>query len=204
MNTLSRNELTTMAVQIVRDAGTDAALRVYAPRDVPTSNRQHPCILAYTPHEVKNGIMTGGVPEFNTLVMLVLTCRTQGPTAELAQDAADRLSVQVERALLRSAEFVAAVQKFVSVETQVTVNGENEMHLGEAHITFTLEIFQDYDPTDELEDSLEGVNLHLDAISPADLTGTYDNPPFPASVPPAPRTHGPDGRDEGGLQIDFP
>ena len=35
-------------------------------------------------------------------------------------------------------------------------------------------------------------------------SGTYTGSPFPGSVTAAPRTTGPDGRDEGALQIDLP
>lgn len=204
MNTMRRRALMELAVAKIKARGTPAGRRVYMPRDVPTGDTEYPCVLAYTPHELKEGIMPGGVPEFNTTVMLTLVCRTAGNSADVAEDVADELAAAVEDALLLDSEFVRAVQQFKSVETQVTVNGENERHLGEATLTFALEIFQDYDPAYEIEDRLEGVNLYLDAISPADATGTYTNAPFPAAVKPAPRTEGPDGRAEGALQINFP
>lgn len=203
-NTLRRDDLLTLAVETIKRKGTLAGRRVYAPRDVPTAQIDYPCVIAYTPHEMKNSIMAGGVPEFNTTVALQILCRTTGVTGYAAQADADDLAKQVENALLRDPEFVRTVQRFDSVETTITLNGEHEYHLAEASVTFGLEIFQDYDPGDEIEDVLEGIDIHVDAITPADATGTYANPPFPASVTPAPRTQGPDGRDEGALQIDFP
>lgn len=51
---------------------------------------------------------------------------------------------------------------------------------------------------------LDSIGLHVDTAQPFDPNGTYANPPFPASVHPAPRTSGPDGRDEGALNINLP
>lgn len=204
MNTLRRDDLLNMAVEIVKRKGTAAGRRVYALRDVPTEEPDYPCIIVYTPHEMKKSIMTGGVPEFDTTVAMQFLCRTTGVTGYAAQYAADLLARQVEDALLLDPEFVRTVQRFDSVETTMTLNGEHEYHVAEAAVTFGLEIFQDYDPGDSIEDTLEGIDIHVDAITPADATGTYANPPFPSSVTPAPRTQGPDGRDEGALRIDFP
>jgi hypothetical protein len=48
------------------------------------------------------------------------------------------------------------------------------------------------------------VNLHADLISQFDPLGVYGALLFPDAVQPAPRTAGPDGRDEGYVEINFP
>lgn len=75
---------------------------------------------------------------------------------------------------------------------------------------------------------LQGIDIHADTAAPYDARGTYPTGPghigtdfvvgsspagvpapsagsvFPSAIAPAPRVSGPDGRDEGGLQINLP
>jgi hypothetical protein len=51
---------------------------------------------------------------------------------------------------------------------------------------------------------LQTVDINVDTAAPFDPNGTYANPPFPSAVNPAPRTSGPDGRNEGALTISLP
>jgi hypothetical protein len=50
---------------------------------------------------------------------------------------------------------------------------------------------------------LQHISITNDLTNVFDATGIYDNPPFPDAVNAAPRTAGPDGRAEGGLDIDL-
>ena len=57
---------------------------------------------------------------------------------------------------------------------------------------------------DPVPSAFQEAQIHLDTTTPFDASGTYPNPPFPDAVQPAPRTSGPDGRAEGGLDIQLP
>ena len=67
-------------------------------------------------------------------------------------------------------------------------------------LAFGLEFFELYEPNAPID--LQTITLNVDLQNIFDATGTYSNPPFPAAVVPAPRTTGPDGRDEGYVEAD--
>ncbi len=184
-------------------AGTDAGRRVFVPRDWPTQGAEYPCILVQTPREVKVSKWKGQ-PEFDTTVTVSVTGRVQGGTPEQAEGFADQLGNQIEQAVLTDFDLIRSIEQFTTVITDIRVSNDGEYHIGEVQVALDLQVFQVFEPTDNPANtaSLNNLRLHLDAINPYDATGSYSSE-FPASVTTAPRTSGPDGRDEGGLNLDL-
>ena len=93
-----------------------------------------------------------------------------------------------------------------SIHTRTEISSNGERHSGAADISVDLEVFEAFDPA-ELSGAafpaLLGATVHIDCIAPFDATGTYPDAPFPASVDPAVRAAGPDGRDEARLDINL-
>ena len=199
-----RRDLRELVKTALLDAGTDAGRKVYTPRDWPTVTGQYPNILIQTPKETK--ISKGRfAPAFDTTVHVAITGRVEAGTAEKAEDLADTLADQIELAILTNYDLIKVLQQFSSVETDVLVSAEGEMHIGEVQMMVAIEVFQEFDPIESTltsDDDLERVDIHIDALAPFDESGTYTGSPFPDSVTDAPRTLGPDGRDEGALTFD--
>ena len=158
------------------------------------------------------------LPEFTTSVSLEILLRVQGLTAEAAQDALEALGYSVEQALFTSYSAVGMLNRFSSIETEVEITSEGREHLGRASMRVTGELFESFDPTQTAPAPttwtvtppstvpLASVGVHADLTNVFDPSGTYapspDAPPYTPT--PAPRTSGPDGRDEGALDIQLP
>jgi hypothetical protein len=87
------------------------------------------------------------------------------------------------------------------VSTNSTIDASGERIVG--GLTMTLDIDLAEMDWEIVFPSLEGVDIHVDTASPFDAQGTYAGTLFPDSVMSAPRTSGPDGRDEGYITIDL-
>jgi hypothetical protein len=143
-------------------------------------------------------------------VTLEIESRAAGANAAAAQDAIELLDFAIEQALFTNYALVSLVQQMnIDSETEITADGR--VHFGATKMTIRCEICEVFDPLLDAPAPLQpvavplaGVNLHVDMIGTFDPNGTYLNPPFPSSVTPAPRSSGPDGRDEGALNINFP
>lgn len=147
------------------------------------------------------------MPEFTTTATLDILLRASATTREAAQDAIEDLANKTELAVFGAPSIVKLLQQIANVTSTTEINGEGSAYQAETLISFDCEFFEVFDPTviaPANYPALEGVNVHVDAGRPYDANGVYLDPPFPASVTPAPRTTGPDGRDEGYLQIDLP
>lgn len=209
-----------------------AGVTVESPGDWETAPSALPEIKLRVPAErkVSKGRL---MPTFDTTVSMELIARVQGRTASEAQDAIDDLCNKVERAILGAPSFIEVLQQVSMVDSRVRVTAEGEQHLGEAHLMFACETFEvfdaiEIDPT--LAAELRQMLLTFDTAGPFDpgslqtpvvatdvgapvdrplayssaATGNqYPNPPFPASVVPAPRATGPDGRAEGVLLVNL-
>jgi len=149
---------------------------------------------------------TRSMPVFDTMVTLEIFARVQAATDDEAQDALEALGLQIENAVIAAPVLIGGIQQVASINTQSAIKSEAERPVGEILMSVDLEVFEDYDPTEINPDDypeLQQMLLHIDTAAPFDATGTYPSPPFPAAVTPAPRTSGPDGRDEATLQIDL-
>lgn len=188
---------------------------VQSPGNLAVPNEKLPVLRVSVPGERKQSIQRG-MPEFNTTCTLQVIGELQGDTPEAAQDAIEDLGYRVETAILNGYWIVAMVQQFASITTDTELKSEGREHLAGFRMLIECELYESFDPTVPAPDGttwplddpvlrpFQGVNLHVDTAAPFDATGTYPPSPFPGAVPDAPRTTGPDGRDEGYLQIDLP
>lgn len=176
-------------------------ISVDSPGDWKVKPSRLPNIRLRVPSERKASV-TKTIPEFTTTVSLEIMAILQAKTAEAAQDQIDALGVIIESAFFRAPTLVQMCQQFSTVSTQVEITAEGVQHEAQMLMTVDCEMFEDFEPRGF--PALEMIDVHLDLLRPFDPSGTYPDPPFPASVTAAPRTTGPDGRDEGELQITLP
>lgn len=200
---LGRRELR-LAVQAVLQAL--PGVTVESPPATATAPKQMPYIGLRCGTERKASVEKQ-MPEFTTTATLEILARVAATTAPAAQDGIESLVNSIELAVFGAPSVVKLLQQIASVTSTTEISGEGSAYQAETLIAIDCEFFEVFDPTviaPANYPALEGVDVHLDAVHPADPTGVYTGSPFPASVTPAPRTAGPDGRDEGYLQIDLP
>jgi hypothetical protein len=203
---LYRSLLRDIAADWLRRAQTIAADRVYTPRDWPTT-QCYPCVLIDCLADRKES--TGQEPPaFTATATLTVNARAQDTSAVIARDTCERLCDEIECALLTCTDLLKRIQQVTSIESDMELNATGRMHIADLRMTFELQYFIAFDPFTDTPPALqpvavplESIGIHADMIAPADPSGTYANPPFPDAVTSAPRTHGPDGRDEGTLVI---
>ncbi len=190
-------------------------LRLLTPGDLPTQSGALPEIKVRTDGDTKVSL-TRAMPEFTTTVHLVVEIKVSAGTEEGAQDTLELLCYNAEMALLNNYALIGISQQISSIETTSEISAEGRVHFGEARMRLSVETFETFDPTstpplastwppitDPIE-ALTSMGIHLDMADPYDPAGTYTGSLFPSSVQPAPRTTGPDGRDEGALDIILP
>lgn len=176
-----------------------------------------PAILVRTGTEGKASTIRAGLPQFNSSVSIEVLCAVSSTTAEKAQDEIEGLWFQIENILLTDYSIIGSVQNVSSVDSKLEIDSSGNDHIAAISAAFVYEGFEVYDsqsfvnqPTDPQQQfpiqpeptvPLESSGIHFDLVNVADPSGTYPDPAFPDSVVPAPRTHGPDGRDEAVLDI---
>lgn len=162
-----------------------------------------PAVVVRTAHETKTSF-NRGMPEFTTSCTLEIKAVLEASTAGQAQDDIEALWFAIENALLCDWSLVRMLQQIASIETALDIKADGARHLAGIAGSFACEFAEMFDPVEiaPAPPALERVGVHVDLIAPADHLGTYPDPPFPDAVTPAPRVHGPDGRDEGTLDID--
>lgn len=203
---------------VVAALGTLPGVLVESPGDWATPPASLPAVLARVTRERKESWPTRTEPEFDTTVTMELEARVGANTAIEAQDAIESLCYAVENAVLLSYSAIGIAQRVTSVDTEVEITAEGRLHFGAAKMLFAFETAETFDPTktapdattwpvsQPVTDSLLSFGIHLDMASPYDPNGVYvPSPDAPPYTPvPAPRTTGPDGRDEAALDIQLP
>jgi hypothetical protein len=173
-----------------------------------------PVVIVRTGAETKTSTQRG-MPTFTTSCTLEVKATIEAITALAAQDAIEALWFSVERALLTDYSLVGMLQQFAGIDSVLEIRAEGSRHLAGIAAAFHCEYFESFDPFDAIPAPqtwpvvttpgvFESIDIHVDTGAPFDADGTYPNPPFPDSIAPAPRTSGPDGRDEGYLDITLP
>lgn len=189
-------------------SATDAGTNVFAARDWPTWNGSYPVLYLHTPIEEKESLGRNGAPQFTVTATLRISARVQKPTTTTGTGAAaavvalETLQRQMELALVNNPALMGQLQQFPFVRTEMKVDDDGDQNLAELVMDVGMEFYQgpeDFYPVPTVP--LEQITVDADLANVFDATGTYANPPFPQSVEPAPRTSGPDGRAEGGLEI---
>lgn len=194
-----------------------AGLTVQSPGDWSTPPSMLPAALLRVVSERKDSVVKQ-MPEFTTTVTLEVQLRTQALTAATAQDAIEALGYAVEQALFTNYALVGMCQQIGSVDVDVEITAEGGQHIAGVTMKVDCELFEAFDPTAVAPaltpwpvvppsvEPLTSVGIHLDMDAPFDASGTYtpspDAPPYTPT--PAPRTTGPDGRDEAALDITLP
>lgn len=202
MTVLHSEVLRGLVVTALRNANTLAADRVFAPRDWPVNSKDMPCLLVADEREESRSRGAVGFPAFHTTAIITVDGRVEGLDEVAVKADLATLRSQIKTAVLTSYEIVRQVEQIAAVRSQVAVSAETKKHVGELRMEFAFSYPEDFEPV--VTDELQGVDVHVDMITPFDASGTYPDPPFPDAVQPAPRTSGPDGRDEGRLTFDFP
>ncbi|MCP1376043.1 hypothetical protein [Dyella lutea] len=204
------SDLRLLAAAILKNA-TDAGTNVFAARDWPTWKGGYPVLYLHTPVEEKESLGPNGAPQFTVTSTLRISARVQKPTAADGSGAAaavvalEVIQRQIEVALINNPELMNQLQQFPFIRTEMKVDDDGDQNIAELVVDVGMEFYQgpeDFYPVDAVQ--LEQITVDADLTNVADPQGTYANPPFPQSVNPAPRTSGPDGRAEGGLDITLP
>lgn len=189
-------------------SGASLGATIQCPGDWETPPSKLPAILMRVSGDRKESIMRGP-PEFTTTVTVEIEARVEAATAEAAQDALEALCYAIECAIFTNYALTSIIQQVASIDSVIDITADGRRQLGGAMMTFAFELVEVFDPVlqspvQPVAVPLTEVQLHNDMLGTFDPAGTYANPPFPASVTPAPRTTGPDGRDEGALDINLP
>lgn len=159
-----------------------------------------PCVLVRTSNEGKASNIKAGLPQFDTAVTVEILCALSATTAEKAQDTLEKFWLVIENILLCTPSIINQVQNVQGVDTIFKIDSTGDNHIAAVSAAFVYEGFEYFDGAIDTQD-LKSAGIHVDLANVFDPNGTYPDPPFPDSVAPAPRTHGPDGRDEGHLEI---
>lgn len=189
-----------------------AAVTIESPGDWNTAPEDLPAILLRAPDDRKESIGKGA-PQFTSTCTIEIEARVGELTDTAAQDSIEALCLAIEMALLTNIDLIRIINQVVSVESRTEISSDGKLHFGGARMLFAFEVPEMFDsfgapgappgaPLSGLPIPLYGLGLHLDAGAPFDATGNYPDARFPAA--PAPRTAGPDGRDEGALNIVLP
>lgn len=189
------------AIQQANSAGS-LGWSIHSPGDWATVSARYPAVLVRNAKERKHS-NSRAMPNFTTIVGVEVEARLDATTGEDAQDNIEALGFQLEQIVLGDPATVALIQQVAFVETETEITADAKKHLAGIRIVFGFEIYEEFEPN-LAPIALQGIDLHADLGNVFDPTGTYSNPPFPDAATPAPRTSGPDGRDEGGLSIDLP
>lgn len=211
---LARRLLRLAVVQVLTDR--IDGITVLSPGNWPTPAEKLPAVLVKVSSERKQSKQRG-MPEFDTTCTVTVEGRVSADTPEAAQDAIEDLGYRVEEAILKGFWINQVVQQFASIATDADVSSEGKTHLGGFRMTIECEVFEAFDPTVTAPDGttwplpepivptidVQGLDLHADMTSPFDASGTYAPGEFQSVVTTAPRTTGPDGRDEAALQINL-
>ncbi len=147
---------------------TDAADRVYSPRDWPTTADMYPVLLVQTPIDVKNSLGRN-VPQFNTVTTVRITGRLQelddeaeDNGAEKAEEALEQLREQVERAVINSYELTRKIQQFLQVRSTIDVDAGGEGHTAQLLMELDIEYYQGPEEFYEIDASpLEGIDVTI-------------------------------------------
>lgn len=202
----NRVELRDLMEAALKTAASLAADRVYTARTMPTQALEYPLILIQTGSEDKQGVSPNAKADFNTVSEIAATGRAEGTNDNEVLEKLDVLSIQIEKAILSDLQILKRINMIESVSTDIGLFGDKKMTYGDVQMRFRFahtQIAEEFFPEPDAQ-ALEGVDIHLDTKNPNDPTGTYPDPAFPESVTDAPRTSGPDGRDEATLKIDLP
>ena len=201
MSITARRQIRLLTVAAVQ---TLTGVTVLSPGDWETPPKNLPEIKVRAPSDRKVSAAKSA-PNFTTTVTVEILARVSGVTDVAALDAIEALGAQIEDAVFGMSSLIAVIQQVASVSTQTLVTADGASHIGAALMSVDFEVFEAFDPSSIAGlPTLQQILVNVDTVHPFDAAGTYTSLPFPASVTAAPRTAGPDGRNEATLQITLP
>ena len=201
------------AIQVIQASA--GIVDIDSPGDWSTAPNRLPAVLVRNGTERKESIQRG-MAEFTTTVTVEIEARLNAVSAVAAQDAIEALGYRIENAVLQNYSVIGMVNQVSSIETQTEINADGRQHLAGIMMRLNFEMPEMYDPTAAPPAltawpvvpaqivPLTNFTLTGDLLNVFDPSGTYVGSLFPASVLPAPRSSGPDGRMEGGFDIILP
>ncbi|HHE6158641.1 ATP-binding protein [Citrobacter freundii] len=164
---MNASEIRKMVVLALTNT-TDAAARVFSPRDWPTSPVEYPALLIQTPFDHKKALGRN-TPSFTTVTTVRVTGRVQEYDGETDDDGAMRAEValenlreQVERAVINSYELTRKIQKYAEVRSTINVDADGEAHMGQLLYEIDIEHYQgpeDFYPVETVP--LEGMDITI-------------------------------------------
>ena len=186
-----------------------SAKDIASPGDWTTQLANLPAVQVRAPRGSKEPLGRGA-PSYTSTILIEIETKVLGKSGAEAQDLLEALDAEVEVALLTNHAFVAMTQQ-LSFDIESEVNADGRHHYGGSKWSIRCEVAEAFDPiydapaaVQPVAVSFDGMNVHADLVNVFDANGAYTGAVFPAAVLPAPRGAGPDGRDEGGLSINFP
>jgi hypothetical protein len=211
---LARRQLRLAAVGALAPLQTSAVIATLdSPGDWSTPPEKLPAVLLRTGRGRRDSINKGMV-EFNSAVILEIEGRIEAASATAAQDAIEALGYMVENALFTDYNVIGMVQQVASVDEEYEITSEGKRHLGGFKMAITFEMVEMFDPMATPPTAttwpavvpatvqMTSAGIHFDLMGTFDANGTYVAPTAPPYTPvPAPRTTGPDGRDEAALNL---
>lgn len=201
MTVLFSEQLRELVIAALKAANTLAGANVFAPRDTPLASSELPAIMVDDQREDSESRGNAGFPAFLTTAILLVEAKVERETSEAVKADLSTLRRQIKVAALTDWSIIASVEQVVGVRTETAISAEGKKHVGELRMQFAFRYPEDFEPV--ITDQLDGLDVHADLTDPFDRTGVYPDAPFPEAARPAPRTSGPDGRDEAALSITF-
>lgn len=188
--------------------GAKLGCTIDSPGDWETPSARLPSILMRCVGDRKSPTTAGQIT-FTTTVLLEIEARLEANSAEMAQDQLEALSYAIECAVITNYDLNRIVQKWSAIDSVPEITAEAKRHIGGVMMTFMLEVFEVFDPVYQspvqpVVSDLQEMGIHNDMLGTFDPTGAYQSDVFPLAATLAPRTSGPDGRDEGALDIALP
>ncbi|WP_321865721.1 hypothetical protein [Paraburkholderia tropica] len=176
-------------------------VNLYSPGDWNLAASKLPALKLRHGPEEKRSKGPNGQTAFDTLSAFEMRVEVVAKSGPLALLALEEIQADLEAAIFKSVVLRNLTQDFAFMRTQTDVSSEGEAHVGVMAISLGVQMFETFYP--DVTAALTEIDLTADLINVYDPTGTYDNPPFPDAVTPAPRTEGPDGRAEGFVKATF-
>lgn len=204
---LARRQLRQAVLASIQGISATPAITVESPGDWSTPPAKLPAVLVRVARERKESVAKT-MPEFTTTATIEIEARVAASTGESAQDAIENLCYLIENAILTNYDVMGLIQQVASIDSELEISSEGKQHFGGAKMQIAFEMFEAFDPVDiaGVGIPLTSIGLHADLVNVYDPNGTYtislDAPPY--TPLPAPRTSGPDGRDEAALDIILP
>lgn len=185
---------------------TRAGINVFVGRTWPVRLGEIPVLIVDPLYDERRESQGRAAPEFRTFTTIRLRCRVsaKGQVDDAGglecRDQLEYIKREIELALINATPIMKLIEGFSGIETAFRLSTEGEQNFGELVMAVSVSFVEgpeDFAPIDTAP--LKEMKLYTDFRSPFSPTGTYAETPFSANPPP--RTSGPDGRIEGGVDL---